>query len=134
MRTSSGVVSENGQSRKARKSCDATSKRGRRSGARVAPVALLEEHFATGERPVGFSYFNPGAREVFVAGVFNEWQPNATAMVKAEDGTWHVDVILAPGRYEYRFVVDGVWQEDPMSQWFAANPFGGLNSVAVVKD
>jgi AMP-activated protein kinase-like protein len=42
-------------------------------------------------------------------------------------------VLLQPGHYEYRFVVDGQWQDDPMASRFAANSFGGLNCVVDVK-
>ena len=56
-----------------------------------------------------------------------------TPMKKQENDTWVVELTLEPGTYEYRLIVDGIWQEDPMSERFAANPFGGLNSVVVVK-
>lgn len=101
---------------------------------RAEPVALLSEHFPVGESVITFAVFNPTAREVFVAGSFNGWEPAGTAMTKGADGIWRTELLLKPGAYEYRFVVDGVWQDDPMSQKFAANPFGGLNSVVVVKD
>ncbi len=54
-------------------------------------------------------------------------------MTKLRDDKWWTEVLLAPGRYEYRFVVDGQWQDDPMAVDFAANSFGGLNCVVVVK-
>ncbi len=44
-----------------------------------------------------------------------------------------VDLLLKPGRYEYRYVVDGRWMEDPMAPAFTANPFGDLNSVMIVQ-
>lgn len=36
---------------------------------------------------------------------------------------------LAPGTYEYKFVVDGEWVLDESNPNFAANDFGTLNSV-----
>jgi len=45
---------------------------------------------------------------------------------------WQTRKQSQPG-YEYRFVVDGQWQDDPMAVRFAANPFGGLNGVVEVK-
>ena len=99
------------------------------------PVGLLEEHFAEdGEvHAVSFEYFNPDAREVLLAGSFNEWQPNATPMTKQRGGKWSTEVLLQPGQYEYRFVVDGRWLDDPMASRFVDNTFGELNGVVEVK-
>jgi 1,4-alpha-glucan branching enzyme len=97
-------------------------------------VALLEEHFQDHEaRGASFEYFNPTAREVLVAGSFNDWQPAATPMSNQRGGKWSTELLLKPGRYEYRLVVDGRWQDDPMAARFVANPFGGLNCVIEVK-
>lgn len=98
------------------------------------PIALLEEHFPDHEaRGVSFEYFNSTAREVLVAGSFNDWQPAATPMSKQRGGKWSTELLLKPGRYEYRLVVDGHWQDDPMAARFVANAFGGLNCVVEVK-
>ena len=64
-----------------------------------------------------------------MAGSFNGWEPSATPLEKQDDGRWAVELTLAPGRYEYRFVVDGCWMDDPLSSAFVSNPFGGLNCV-----
>lgn len=106
----------------------------KKRGARQGPVALLSEHFESWQRPVAISYFNPAAKEVFLAGTFNDWDPKKTKMVKQSDGQWTAQLTLKPASYEYRLIVDGVWQEHPMAQRFVGNPFGGLNSVLVVKD
>jgi 1,4-alpha-glucan branching enzyme len=47
------------------------------------------------------------AREVMLAGDFNNWDPKASPMRKGPDGVWHLNVLLEPGRHEYRFVADG---------------------------
>ena len=97
-------------------------------------VALLEEHFPDHEaHGVSFEYFHPTACEVLVAGAFNDWQPHITPMSKQRGGRWSTELLLKPGRYEYRLVVDGHWQDDPMAARFVANPFGGLNCVVEVK-
>lgn len=82
---------------------------------------------------VNFEYFNPAAHEVSVVGTFNGWQPGVTPMKKQRGGKWSTGLLLAPGRYEYRFLVDGQWQDDPMAASFVSNPFGGLNCVVEVK-
>ena len=45
--------------------------------------------------------------EVKLAGQFNDWSPET--IEKQEDGTWSRTMKLAPGKYMYRFVVDGDW-------------------------
>jgi 1,4-alpha-glucan branching enzyme len=102
-----------------------------RSTRRSPVVALLTD--APAERPVTFACFQPGAQRVFLAGSFNGWDSTCTMMTKAEDGRWTATLMLKPATYEYRFIVDGFWQEDPMSARFVANPFGGINSIVTVK-
>lgn len=100
---------------------------------RTAPVALLEEHSRDGElRSVTIECVAPAARDVCLAGTFNDWQPRATPMARQRNGRWIASVLLRPGAHEYRLVVDGQWQEDPMAQRFAPNPFGGRNSIIEV--
>jgi 5'-AMP-activated protein kinase regulatory beta subunit len=82
---------------------------------------------------VSFEYFNPAAREVLVAGSFNDWQAGATPMSNQGGGKWATELLLKPGHYEYRFVVDGQWQDDPTAARFVPNPFGGSNCVVEVK-
>ena len=60
-----------------------------------------------------FTVRAPQAREVYVAGTFNGWDPKATPMLPAAHGEWGVAMHLAPGRYEYKFVVDGQWCCEP---------------------
>lgn len=99
-----------------------------------APAGLLKEHFSGDHEAhmVTFEYFNPAAREVLVAGSFNDWQPRATPMKNLRGGKWSTGLLLKPGRHEYRFVVDGQWQDDPMAARFVANSYGGLNCVVEV--
>ncbi len=73
------------------------------------------------------------ARKVLVAGDFNNWSPMATPLVSAErPGVWTAKLPLQPGRYRYRFVVDGRWLTDPHNQYVEANQFGELNNVVEV--
>jgi len=79
-----------------------------------------------------FECFALDARRVTVAGDFNGWNPDALPMRKNRNGVWKVFLALAPGRYAYRFVVDGIWQNDPHALVQLPNPFGGWNSVVTV--
>ena len=75
----------------------------------------------------------PGAGNVFVAGTFNDWAQDATPLVKNGDDTFAVELALPAGRHEYRFVVDGEWEDDPQAAEVAPNDFGGVNAVIVVE-
>jgi 1,4-alpha-glucan branching enzyme len=82
---------------------------------------------------VRFALHAPDARQVFLAGTFNRWDPSSHALTGPDEkGTWSVSLTLAPGRYEYLFVVNGTeWTPDPGAPW-ADDGFGGRNSVVVV--
>jgi len=73
------------------------------------------------------------AKQVSLSGEFNGWSPEATAMTRHDDGHWETTVDLAPGRYQYKFVVDGQWISDPQAHENISNPHGTLNSVVEVR-
>jgi 1,4-alpha-glucan branching enzyme len=75
----------------------------------------------------------PFANEVYAAGEFNDWSPTATLMKKGDDGIWRVSLKLATGTYEYKFVVDGTWMEDPVNPDTVPDPYGGSNSLLTVE-
>ncbi len=76
----------------------------------------------------------PRAHTVQLAGDFNNWQPAKTPLQKVGDtGAWQTKLKLPIGRYRYRLVVDGQWQQDPYNEMTESNPFGGFNSVVEVK-
>jgi 1,4-alpha-glucan branching enzyme len=75
-----------------------------------------------------------GANSVFIAGSFNDWAPDATPLLKIDNDSWAVELALPPGRYEYRFVVDGEWIDDAKATESAPNPFGSVNAVFIVAD
>jgi 1,4-alpha-glucan branching enzyme len=75
----------------------------------------------------------PGAKEVCVAGSFNDWQPDSTPMSEVEGGLWKKELALKPGCHEYRFVVDGNWVDDPKATEWIPNQFGTANAVLRVE-
>ena len=81
---------------------------------------------------VTFVLLDPGARQVFLCGEFNGWASDAMPMKRYGDGHWETTLALAPGRHEYKFVVDGNWKHDPLARVSAWNHNGTLNSVAQV--
>ena len=85
------------------------------------------------EKPVDFVIKMPHAQIAAVAGTFNNWDLRRTPLRREQDGNWKTTVWLPPGRYEYRFVLDGSqWVNDPNAKESAPNPFGSANSILVV--
>jgi 1,4-alpha-glucan branching enzyme len=82
---------------------------------------------------VELTFEAPQAERVFVAGDFNHWRAGDLRLRRDETGTWRIPLWLAPGRYEYRFIVDGEWQNDPQASACVPNEFGSSNCVLVVK-
>lgn len=81
---------------------------------------------------VTFALQAPDAREVRLAGSFTEWESSPMVLRKQKDGTWKKTVPLKPGTYEYRFMVDGQWMDDPNCSARRPNAFGTQNCVRVV--
>jgi len=82
--------------------------------------------------PVRFEFTHPTAITVAVAGTFNDWHPTTKSMHPIGSGHWLTVTALAPGAYEYCFVVDGQWLPDPQARETVPNPFGGRNSILKV--
>lgn len=70
-----------------------------------------------------------GANRVQIAGDFNDWNPDRTPLANVDHETFQIKVPLMPGRYQYRYVVDGHWRNDPDNHNVEMNPYGELNNV-----
>jgi len=92
----------------------------------LAPEAL--------DNGVRFSFLAPSASSVSIAGSFNHWDPQTNALTGPDrDGVWTTVLPLPPGRYEYRFVVNGKdWVLDP-SVPSEDDGLGERNSLFVVE-
>jgi hypothetical protein len=73
-------------------------------------------------------------QEVKLAGSFNDWRPDQGVVTRTENGVVEKIVMLMPGTYQYRLVVDGIWQEDPSNPKQVSNYSGGYNSVLQVEE
>jgi hypothetical protein len=74
----------------------------------------------------------PDAVGVSVVGTFNEWESGATPLVKTAGGWWEARVALAPGTYEYAYMVDGTYLTPPESLITLEDGFGRQNGVLEV--
>ena len=59
------------------------------------------------------SCFAPEAREVCVAGSFNDWSATANPLERKSEGTWAVKLRVPVGDHEYKFIIDGQWYCKP---------------------
>jgi 1,4-alpha-glucan branching enzyme len=82
------------------------------------PMSLKKQYLKS--RPVSKVTFRlpadaaPNAREVWLVGDFNEWQPSTTPMRRLKNGDYTVTLDLEPGReYQFRYLIDGErWEND----------------------
>jgi len=98
---------------------------------------LAEQGSAAGSdfQYVRLSYapVDPSVRQVAIAGSFNNWNPDATALQR-KNGVWVTILVLPPGSYEYMFVEDGRrWVADPLAARTRDDGFGGVNAVLDVE-
>jgi chromosome partitioning protein len=111
----------------------------------IAPLMEIKSETTTeekiqafyGVKQVGdqvlFSAQFENARKVLIAGDFNNWSPMSTPMVNdASSDLWVTRLPLFPGRYRYRFIVDGSWMTDPNNTYVETNQFGELNNIVEV--
>lgn len=84
-------------------------------------------------RAVDFVLECDSAEHVYVCGDFNDWQPTSLHMIRnSRAGLWEKRLTLAPGHYEYKFLVDGEWVHDSRAKENVRNIHGSLNSVIEV--
>jgi 1,4-alpha-glucan branching enzyme len=83
----------------------------------------------TSSSKVTFSFHALHATEVCVAGTFNGWYTFQDPLKKSKEGKRRLVKYLEPGTYEYRFIVDGIWSDDPSCASRRSNPYGGENCI-----
>jgi hypothetical protein len=72
------------------------------------------------------------AQVVAVYGSFNNWIQTKNYCAKEGDG-WVCRIDLAPGKYTYRFLVDGVGLNDPANSVMEDDGNGHMDSVIVIR-
>jgi chromosome partitioning protein len=88
---------------------------------RVAETSNLKE--------VVFRFDITQRDRVQIAGEFNNWIPDKNVETEILDGSLQKILRVSPGGYEYRLIIDGVWQQDPANPSAAPNDMGGYNSL-----
>jgi 1,4-alpha-glucan branching enzyme len=99
----------------------------------MQPIQPISQRFPSQEeREIALTFSAPTAKVVQVAGTFNGWRPEDNPLEHKGSGEWATCLMLKSGQYEYRFMVDGAWADDPLAVRRSSNPYGGLNSVLTV--
>lgn len=113
---------------KARKSYIFQAKGGR---ALRAKIVKFNKRMPGGIKMVTFSIKQPAAKVIMLAGDFNGWDQKSTPLKKGNNGLFSLTMPLKPGRYNYKFIIDGNWTADPNAKETSGAPYN--NSVKVVK-
>ncbi len=86
-----------------------------------------------GRKRVTFEIEAEVGSKVTIAGSFNEWDDRKKELTdKDGNGLFKCTMLLTPGTYEYKFIVNGAWCLDPNNPNFIPNDQGTLNSVIEV--
>ena len=80
-------------------------------------------------RRITFSFGDQQANSVSLTGDFNQWNRTSHPMKDCGKGIWQKIMMLPPGEYEYKFVVDGQWRTDPNNPNRCPNRFGTYNNI-----
>lgn len=78
-----------------------------------------------------FDFYRPDARQVHLAGDFNDWQEGELAMAPSKDGYWTTKMRLPAGEFRFRYLADGEWFTDYAAFGVEPGPHG-LDSVVRV--
>jgi 1,4-alpha-glucan branching enzyme len=93
------------------------------TGPRITPQGVM------------FTLYSTKIDKVNIAGTFNNWSMTADPLYDREGtGMWSIILPLPPGKYEYKFIIDGKeWIPDPANPTTTDDGFGGNNSVITVE-
>jgi hypothetical protein len=107
---------------------------GERLYGHIHPVDQKRPSLKTNYLKRKFIFHSPEAKSVKIVGSFNNWMPTDDYLMQQnENGTWSKVITLAPGEYQYKFIVDDDrWVEDKNNSNVAINSYGDKNSVLLV--
>jgi len=102
------------------------------AGSVAAVTGLATSAFASGDghRQVAFQLCAEPGSAVYVAGTFNDWNPQEIRLEDSDSqGLYRTSLRLPKGRHEYKFIVNGQWCVDPECPASIPSPLGSVNSV-----
>ena len=85
-------------------------------------------------KSVTFTVHAEAGQNVRLAGSFTDWETKAKKMTfKKTNGVYSATVKLAPGEYQYKFIIGDKWTTDDQNAEFVPNDKGTFNSKLVIK-
>lgn len=100
---------------------------------KVAAKKATVKKATVAKKSVIFTLHEEKGHKICLAGEFNDWNETAKKMTyNAKNGIYSATVKLAPGTYQYKFLIDGKWCADPQNANSVANDKGTFNSVITV--
>ena len=85
-------------------------------------------------KSVTFTVHAEADQDVRLAGSFTDWETKAKKMTfKKRKGIYSATVKLAPGEYQYKFIIGDKWATDDQNTEFVPNDKGTFNSKITVK-
>ncbi|MBN1897493.1 MAG: hypothetical protein JW827_01850 [Spirochaetes bacterium] len=95
-------------------------------------ASFLKIIFPPNQVNVKFSYKNDNAKQVYLVGDFNSWNPQIDPMKKDQKGLWYITKFLPIGKYSYQFIVDGSWILDPNNPSTVVDSNEDSNSFLII--
>ncbi|MCK4993643.1 MAG: AAA family ATPase [Candidatus Omnitrophica bacterium] len=97
-------------------------------------VAPTTPQASVAKKGAVFTFYAEDAKHVGIAGDFNDWVSSTQEqMENIEKGVWARVLHLDPGKYQYKFVVDGKWIIDPKNPKIERDLSGNVNSLLEIK-
>ncbi len=91
-------------------------------------MAASKHASKNGRRKTQFTFNAEEAKSVKIVGDFNNWREEGKTLKHNGNGNWQITLMLPPGTYEYKFLVDGSWVNDPLNERLCINCFGTRNN------
>ena len=93
------------------------------------PVKMEESN----QKITKFFLSAPEATQVCLAGDFNNWDIQSLPLERNQNSQWEITIQLSPGRYEYKYLVDGSWFDNIPGVEKVWNSYGTQNCVIYVR-
>ena len=87
----------------------------------------------TGKNTVEFRIYNSSARLISLVGDFNNWNPENDLMQRGRDGIWRLTKRLIPGKYRYKYLVDGKASPDLYNPQSSSTIAGDICSLLTLE-
>lgn len=81
---------------------------------------------------VKFIWPDDDARRVYLVGDFNKWDERSLPMRKRRGRGFELELAIPPGKYTFKYLIDGIWWNDPDADDYARNSWGSEDSVILV--